>query len=179
MAVLGWAYYALSQIVSGLFTVIGWVLLLPFCLLNAWSLDGISIKPLDDQQIAALKRANTWIPLSRGRRMITRWSWDWLNAIYGNPEDGVSGQEALLWDGDKLVVFMEREPRAWWRAYKWSALRNSTNNLKYVFQWRWTNPPYKEGTFNIFGKKISYAFGWKMENFKYYVPIFRFKPTVA
>lgn len=63
-----------------------------------------------------------------------QWRCRALNIIYGNPEDGVVGP---AW-------YLPSKPD-WLRAYLWSAWRNSTDNLKYVFQWkggpfyRWEN----------------------------------------
>lgn len=93
--------------------VIGWLLLLPFCLLQAW-------KPSE-----ATVAGPTPLP-----RSVDRWKWEPLNAIYGNPEDGVSGQFARVWTPEgELVPYWADAPAAWMRAYAWSAWRNSTNQL--------------------------------------------------
>lgn len=109
----GWAYFAFVQMVSLIATVIGLFLLIPFCLTRAWVTAG---------------------SLEAGRQ-IDRWRFAPLNLIYGNPEDGVSGRYALIWTSTARVPYM---PNAWapWRAYCWSALRNSSDNLKYVFRWK-------------------------------------------
>lgn len=64
----------------------------------------------------------------RPQRTIDAWDSAWLQSIYGNPEDGVSGQYALINPAGVQVPYM---PGAWppWRAYCWSAWRNSTNML--------------------------------------------------
>lgn len=113
-SVAGWTYFAIVQIVSIVFTAIGWILLIPFCVAQAWTVDAISTKD---------------------GRPIDRWNWRTLGRIYGNPEDGVSGQTALVWDNGQLVFYLPHSASSW-RAYRWSAIRNSCDNLKYVFQWQ-------------------------------------------
>jgi hypothetical protein len=62
--------------------------------------------------------------------VIDRWKWKPLNAVYGNPEDGVSGQYALIWDGNKRVPYTAPFTQwAPWQAFCWSVWRNSTNQL--------------------------------------------------
>lgn len=99
-----------SQIRQFPWMVLGVFLLTPFCLLQAW-------QPC----------MSTINPFGRLPRTISEWKWPWLNTIYGNYEDGVSGAEALP-KADRSVRYM---PGAWppWRAYCWSAWRNSTNAL--------------------------------------------------
>ena len=64
----------------------------------------------------------------RPQRTIDAWDSAWLQSIYGNPEDGVSGRYALINPAGTQEPYM---PGAWvpWRAYCWSAFRNSTNML--------------------------------------------------
>lgn len=180
----GWLYYAVVQLVNLICIILGTVLLAPMCMFHLWNVDKISIKPLDPQQIEAMNLGGTVVPLQNGQREISSWKLSLLNLVYGNPEDGVSGQEALLWNGDKLVQYMPSSftgIKKWfydaWRAYDWSVIRNSADNLKYIFQWRGNNAPYASGQIKLFGKTFNYAFGWKVENFKYQVPIFGFKPA--
>lgn len=110
---IGWLWFVVVQLFSLLAMVIGWIVLIPFCLAQAWTMDTISTKD---------------------GRLIDRWSWHPLNRIYYNVEDGVSGQTALVWVNGALTHYM---PHAWapWRAYCWSAWRNSCDSLKYVFHW--------------------------------------------
>lgn len=110
---MGWVYFAFVQLVSLLGMVLGWFVLIPFCLAQAWIRDSVSIKD---------------------GRLVDRWSFKPLNWIFGNPEDGPSGQTALVQVNGALSLYM---PDAWapWRAYCWSAWRNSADNLKYVFKW--------------------------------------------
>lgn len=132
-----WSWFALVQLVSLIATISGWLILIPFCLAQAWTADAHSIKD--------------------ATRVIDRWSWKPLNKIYGNPEDGVSGQQALVWISGVNSPYMPTA-RASWRAYCWSAWRNSADNLKYVFAWK--DGPLKK--FTLFGK--THNVGWKMEN---------------
>lgn len=100
-----------SQGKQAFWMVIGWFLLIPFCLRKAWEPVVSTINPFD-----------------RAPRPITMWKWEWLNTIYGNREDGVSGAEALIWVGGERVLY---RPNTWapLRAWLWSAWRNSTNEL--------------------------------------------------
>lgn len=146
---LGWVWYVWVQLVMGAFMVIGWLLLIPFCLARAW-----------------IVGANSRF------RLVDKWRWEPLNWIYSNFEDGVSGQQALVWNaaGTEKVPYMPTpDPpfeawnrgarlyvRLWdaWRAYCWSAWRNSCDGLKYAFAW--DNGPQAM----ILGHKI----GWWLEN---------------
>jgi hypothetical protein len=102
---------AASQLKQAMWMIAGWGLLIPFCLARAW-------RPC----------TSTINPFGRAPREISEWKWAWLNTIYGNYEDGVSGAEALIWNGPARVLY---RPTTWapWRAYCWSAWRNSTNQL--------------------------------------------------
>lgn len=133
---MAWVYFAFVQIVSLIAMVLGWLVLVPFCLAQAWTQGEKSIK---DQ------------------RPIDCWRWRLLGLVYGNPEDGVSGQTALIWVDGILSPYM---PNAWapWRAYCWSAWRNSCDNLKYVFAWK--DGPFKQWT--LLGRQQH--IGWKVEN---------------
>ncbi len=111
---LGWLWYITAQLVTAFFEVVGWFLLIPFCLAHAW-------KP------------SPYPSIKDGARKIDRWSWEPLNAIYGNPDDGVSGQCALI--GPTASDPYLPKASAAWRAYCWSALRNSCDQLKYLFAW--------------------------------------------
>lgn len=133
MRVLAWIWFAVVQLISLVATVIGWLVLLPFCAAHAWKLGPKSIKDA---------------------RIIDMWSWGPLNLVYGNPEDGVSGMFALV-QGDQEYM---PKANAFSRAYCWSALRNSCDNLKYVFAWK--AGPFKQWT--LFGRP-QHA-GWQMEN---------------
>lgn len=129
-----WTWFAFVQLVMLLATVCGWLILLPFCLAQAWKYTGrTSIKD---------------------KRFVDGWDFIPLNYVYGNPEDGVSGQTALV-NGNQPYM-----PDAWapWRAYCWSAWRNSADNLKYVFAWE--QGPLIERS--ILGRNVK--LGWQREN---------------
>jgi len=131
-----WLWFAIVQLICLVATIVGWFLLIPFCLTRAWVDNATSIKD---------------------GRQVDSWRWKPLNAIWGNPEDGVSGLTALVWIDGALTFY---RPNAWapWRAYLWSGWRNSADGLKYIF--RWENGPLVE--FELFGKP--HKLGWQLEN---------------
>jgi len=94
-------------------------------------------------------------------RTIDAWDWEPLNAVFGNPEDGVSGRYAMVWDNGAHVKYMDgRNPV--WRAMCWSIGRNSADELKYVFRWRGSGPaPILRGTW-LGGRE--WKAGWQVEN---------------
>lgn len=131
-----WTWFVLVQLIMLLATVVGWIVLIPFCLAQAW-------KP--SFRLATLRDTDAW-------------RWSALNRVYGNLEDGVSGIHALIWNNSgQQVPYM---PGAWapWRAYCWSALRNSCDNLKYAFAWE--QGPLIERS--ILGRNVK--LGWQKEN---------------
>ena len=120
-----------SQTKQAFWMVVGYFLLIVPCLAHAWE--------------PCLSTIN---PFGRAPRVISRWINPWLNTIYGNREDGVSGAEALIWPnpaqpgggplGDGRVLYMPDKDKPKWlpqwfwvalRAWCWSAWRNSTNEL--------------------------------------------------
>ena len=131
-----WLKFAGIQLVSAFAMVAGWVLLIPPCLLKQW---GPCPSPLPPA------------------RWIDQWSWHWLNKVYGNPENGVSGECAIVNGAPYMPT-----ANSIWRAYCWSAWRNSCNNLKYVFAA--PAPDYRYGTFTVFGKEFYWLVGWKLES---------------
>lgn len=137
---LGWVWYITVQLIMLFFTVLGWFLLLPFCLTHCWYFKTPKLSIKDN-------------------RPIDYWAWYSLNWVYGNPEDGVSGQQAIIELNGNASPYMPHTP-AWWRAYCWSAWRNSCDNLKYVFAWR------RGPQAVVLGHKI----GWWDEN-GYKVPV--------
>lgn len=97
--------------------VAGFFVLAPACLTQSWTAPTQeSIKPLPD------------------RKLVDQWKWNWLNTWYANTEDGVSGQQALVYDNKgNLIPYASLYPT--WTpkcviAYGWSAWRNGANNLK-------------------------------------------------
>lgn len=73
--------------------------------------------------------------------------WQWLNQIYGNARDGLSGTKSLT-------------P---WNAFVWSALRNSTNN----FDAMCVRPGYPlyYRTATKFGKQFYFKAGWLSDGY--------------
>lgn len=133
---VGWVWYSFVQLIMLVAMVDGWFLLIPFCLARAWVADAVSIKD---------------------GRTIDVWRWRPLNVVYGNREDGVSGIYARI--GPTGSAPYMPGARDWWRAYCWSAWRNSCDNLKYEFAWN--NGPYAEWL-SPWGKR--FRFGWFPEN---------------
>lgn len=102
---------AASRAKQALWMLVGYGLLIPFCLARAW-------QPC----------TSTINPFGREPREIDEWKWAWLNRVYGNYEDSVSGAKALIWVNGERVLY---RPNTWapLRAWLWSAWRNSTNEL--------------------------------------------------
>ncbi len=155
----GWGTYMIAELTMILATACGWFILIPFCLFQDWQMSPIP-------------------SINDGKRTIDEWKWMWLNRIYGNPEDGVSGQMALVWiNGTTRVPY---RPNTWppLRAYLWSAWRNSADMLKYRLGWvtpSGQRGPYIKGTIQLFSKTFSYELGYKLENSIWMVPVFGFK----
>lgn len=127
-----WVIFALVQL-SGLVTdAAGLVVLALPCALGAWE-PALSTQWNADAPVKAHK--------------IMQWSWKPLNAVWGNPEDGVLGPD---WH-------MPGKP-AGLRAYCWSALRNRSDAMKYVY--RRYGGPFWRSEFTLFGKKLYVQAGW-------------------
>jgi len=145
-----WVRFAAVQGVQWFFAVVGWFLLLPLCLAHAWEQGEAGVGPI---------------------RTIDKWKWKWVDEIWGNPADGVSGQYAHTegyTDGHAIAVPYMLGARPWWRAYCWSAFRNSTNMLNYRFAYTGEMPqPFKTG-FWAYGRQ--WRIGYQLEN-GYYVPV--------
>lgn len=112
------------QICDGfLIPLVGLVVLLPACLLQAWEPTTSTQGPYPAHPI-------------------DQWSWVWLRPWFNNPEDGVSGQFAMVWpNGTARVPYRPGiSGRTGWRlwledalrAYLWSAWRNTADNRKYA-----------------------------------------------
>lgn len=133
----GWAWFVAVQLIMFAFMLLGLVVLIWPCLARAWE--------------------PSPAPSVKDGRQIDRWKWRAL-APFQNPEDGVSGQTALVMlNPVQTVPFMPGADDRW-RAYVWSALRNSCDGLKYVFAWK--GGPYTE--FTVGSKRI--RLGWVEEN---------------
>lgn len=107
--VLAWAWFAACELFGLLVLMpVGWVVVGAACIFKAWKFPyATSIKPLPN------------------RRLVDGWSWP-INALYGNPEDGVSGVDALgpSWLG-------AYNPQGYrWRAFLWN-LRNWASGFNY------------------------------------------------
>lgn len=108
---------------------LGFVVLLPACLLHAWT----------DTTYPSIKPC-LWPGEGDTRPNVDLWRWNWLNYWYANTEDGVSGQNAYIWVNDKPGHYsLERYPTTFPKwvpqavvAYCWSAWRNNADNLKRV-----------------------------------------------
>lgn len=140
MIILAWVWFAIVQLVSLVAMVAGYILLIAPCLLHSWEPALSTVGPTQQSD---------------------RWSWP-INAVYGNPEDGVSGQYAKVWVlPNKQEPFMPDASPAW-RAYVWSAVRNSADGLKYVFAW--SKGPLVIHEYFLFGKPRTFKAGWQAEN---------------
>lgn len=114
-----WLYFAFVQLSSLVAMVIGWFILIIPCALGAW-------KPVD-RVYCPMWMEQQGLP----KGTIYIWKLNWMNAVWGNDEDGVTGP---LWYND---------PISKWRAYLWSAWRNSANNLRFVFR-NFNGPFYRK-----------------------------------
>ena len=138
MKAVAWVWFGIAQLVMAILAVIGWVVLILPCLLEAWEPSPIP-------------------SINADHRKIDRWACPWLNWIWGNPEDGVSGLTALVWvSGSARGPYWPGCPNAALRAYTWSAWRNSCDALKYTFAVTWFGTPSTV----IVGRRV----GWSVEN---------------
>lgn len=107
--------FIVVQLVSMLAMIIGWILLIVPCAMRAWV------------EVEQIYQADWQVLQGLPKKKIKIWAWRWLNAIWGNDEDGVvSG----------LRGNVEYNPNgSRFKAYLWCAWRNSANNLRFVFRW--------------------------------------------
>ncbi len=137
MKALAWGWFVLAQLVMLACAVLGWVILALPCLIHAWE--------------------PSPVPSINDGRKIDRWAWGWLNRVWGNPDDGVSGLTALVWvNGTTRASYWPTCPSAALRAYTWSAWRNSCDALKYSLAITRLGTP----SVVVFGRRI----GWSLEN---------------
>src|SRR5690349_6919583 len=116
-----WIWFVVIQIISAAATLLGFVVLAPVCYLKWWSPK--SHREFPDRTVD---------------------SFPWLiDAVYGNPEDGVTGP-AWYRPGEDIRK----------RAYFWSALRNTADHLKYVFAVK--DGPFVEKRFGKWFLKIGF-----------------------
>lgn len=105
---------------KGFFYALGFIVLPVACALRAW---GPSLSTVN--------------PFGRLPREIDRWKWHWMQQVYGNAEDGVSGKFALIWytyrsPSQTVNVRAPYMPTAnpVWRALCWN-FRNPIHNLNH------------------------------------------------
>lgn len=139
-AFLGWAWYVLMQLV-GIPLFVGGLVIVGIA---AWR-NAITDKPAQDS-IKPL--------LNYHRFTVDRWIWP-INAVYGNPEDGVSGIDAYGGDWGS-GPFNGTTPPSRWKAFVWSGIRNWAAGFNYI-SWPFASPPpfYQSPTNS--GRK----FGWQ------------------
>ncbi len=115
---MGWLYFAFVQVVALIAWFVGIFLLIVPCALGAWeTVDQIYVP---DGTPKGLPKGTIYV-----------WKWDWLNKIWGNDEDGVVGPPLYNYE------------QSGWRAYLWSAWRNSANNLRFLFR-NFNGPFYRK-----------------------------------
>jgi hypothetical protein len=103
--------------------ILGFLILPIPCIFHLWT----EPNTVSSKTIVATNKAPA-------RIYVDEWKWKWLNKWYGNSEDGVSGQQAIVWDdAGHLVPYTSLYP-SWVPksaiAYGWSAWRNGANNIK-------------------------------------------------
>lgn len=125
--VLDWTRWYLFEIGCAWMMVAGWVILLPMAAFKLWHVSESLHYP---------------------GRMITAWNCRWIDMVWGNAEDGVTG----------APFYMKRIPNERWRAYMWSAWRNSTNNM------RWGGTLKGGPFFRHVGKKWIFQAGYRPDN---------------
>jgi hypothetical protein len=111
MLVMTWK----DQVKIAVAQAVGYFILILPCICKAWTAPTLkSIKP--------------------GHPPVDQWAWGWLNAWYGNAEDGVSGQQAILVGGALYPTGFRPWVPAAAIAWAWSAWRNGANNVKRPFR---------------------------------------------
>src|SRR5690606_23980281 len=91
--------------------LVGLVLLVPLCLFRMWSW------------------RRSYVAQFRPRGPIAAGWGGWLTWLWGNEEDGVNGP---MWWAERTRAYDGGRLRLAWSAYRWSALRNPVNNLRFV-----------------------------------------------
>lgn len=111
MKILAWGWFVLLQLFGLIVAIIAAIFVLPW-------LAGFGLW---------VTRESMYYP----EKMITVWRGGWLTWILGNEEDGVTSEASA----QRAAEYAARYPNIRLRAYMWSAIRNSTNNLRWVFKW--------------------------------------------
>jgi hypothetical protein len=128
----GWAWFVAVQLICFLAMVVGWFLLLPLALCGAY----FYATWTEDFRRKYHPRVDS----------ISKWNWYWVDRVWGNWENGIDPGTQLVIEGKD--VYMPGAP-PWWRIYMWTAWRNSSNNLRWVFAWvggpyyRWENSSWR------------------------------------
>lgn len=111
-----WLGYSLVALVLD---IIGLVIMLPLAGFRLWRVRGSKVY-----------RA----PMVR---KVTAWRGGWLTWLWGNEEDGVTGP--TWWEQRTGVYLWPEDVPKWrqclkmaWSAYRWSALRNPSNNMRFI-----------------------------------------------
>jgi hypothetical protein len=98
-----------------------------------WYLAGIAVLPVVCGLRLWKPNVSTDNPFGRVPRLIDRWKWQWVQNVYGNFEDGVSGTYALIWGGGSQagtrVLYMPGANPSW-RALCWN-FRNPIHNISH------------------------------------------------
>ena len=123
-----WFKFAWFQVRSLAATIVGWFLLAPLAAFKQWRWQ-LAYPSLKHDQIAV-------------------WRWSWVDGIWGNAEDGVTGDNfyAARFKSQRLC------------AYLWSAWRNSANNM------RWSNSVVGGPFVRITKGRWIFQFGYRPDN---------------
>jgi hypothetical protein len=119
-----WLAYSLVALALD---ILGLVWMLPACACHAWCVRGSLVYKSKPGEGGA---ARVGQPLMR---LVTAWRGGWLTWLWGNEEDGVTGPH---WWWNRTCHGYARHNAPWWvsawSAYRWSALRNPSNNMRFV-----------------------------------------------
>jgi hypothetical protein len=121
-------WLAYSSVALVLDTV-GLVIMVPLAGFQLWHVRGSKVYRQDGRRRDAYNRAR----FPAGGRPVTAWHGGWLTWLWGNEEDGVTGP---AWWWDRTCRGYARHNAPWWvsawSAYRWSALRNPSNNMRFL-----------------------------------------------
>ena len=113
-----------------------------WCIWGLIQLESLVLTVVGVPVVAYLAYACRWeLNVTAGRwDWAPRWAWVW-----GNDEDGSAGRGLV--------------PSSW-RAFKWSALRNPANNLRFIAGFSRPEGPYKVWYFKAFGRPMYFHIGF-------------------
>jgi hypothetical protein len=92
-------------------------------------------------------------------RLVEVWAGGWLTWLWGNEEDGVAGP--TWWLQRNNVYVKAGYWRRVWSTYRWSALRNPSNNLRFV---PLINPVIRPAAIGYYGASVLgllFTFTWQ------------------